>query len=154
MEVKFYLIGGFIWNLDRNTGIWNVLYVMASLPPKTSSETSWRSCCPNWDKDGKRLEARGKSLSWNSDVIGPWRNGECFYYQIRRLNPCWGPSLAETPCLSQGGSFSDRIHAVNNETEAETGTAVAKEWRSPNLVHKSTSQPNSGRDTKYIGELK
>lgn len=28
---------------------------------------------------------------------------------------------------------------------------MAKEWRSSNLVPESTSQPKSGKDTKYIG---
>ena len=63
-------------------------------------------------------------------------------------------SQAKTPCLGQGGSFSARIRTANKETDAETGTAQSlfnsQKGRSRNLVHKSTSQPSSGGDTKYI----
>ena len=57
------------------------------------------------------------------------------------------------PHPSQGGSFSNWIHAASNETSADTGTAPAlfEGWRSGNLVCKSPSQPNSGGDTTYKG---
>ena len=54
---------------------------------------------------------------------------------------------AKTLCLSQGASFS----AWMLRLEQHKLHSMAKEWRSVNLVHKSTSQPNLGGDTKYIG---
>ena len=35
------------------------------------------------------------------------------------------PAQAETPCLNQGGSFSNRICAADNKTDAKTGIAQA-----------------------------
>ena len=51
----------------------------------------------------------------------------------------------KTPCLCQGGSFSNQIHVANNKTNAETGTAQAlfdgqrmEKWKPSSQINFST----------------
>ena len=71
-------------------------------------------------------------------------------YQVGQLDLRRGPSPSRDLL-----SFSDQIRTDNDETSAETGIVPAvfsgQRMERGTLVGKSTSQPNSGGATKYIG---
>lgn len=79
--------------------------------------------------------------------------GERICYCVGRLDSCWGPSPDQDPLSHPGGSFSDQIHVADNETDAETGAALAlfssqrmeKQERSSQI----NFHPISGGATKY-----
>ena len=70
----------------------------------------------------------------------------------------WVLARSKTPCVHRGRSFSEWICAADNDMDAVTEEhklySVAEEWRSRNRVCRSTSQPDSGGDTKHIGGSK